>query len=394
MIKNAKDLKCAIREFSFECLNENLSFQQPKKIENIILIMGSSRSGSSALYSYIKNNSNILCPHGEDQTYWNLMDYNHVENLHDSDALENKIIDFKKLNFLIKSDLSNNIQNIASLYKIYLMRMYWQHPLLFYSHDKNLQIIKSLTSSNNSMSYREFRNHFKVSSDRYDGISKISENNLELNFSADRPIIEEPPFIEIFPRKTKDSSTTLLLKSPANNYRIDYLKSIFPNAKFSFILIARAPEQTINGLYEGWNSNSFHSHNLSGVCDLKIKNYPDNSWWKFDLPPNWSNYTSANLFEVCAFQWRSSYLAILKEIKNHEYIKINYEDLFDLKSLNSKLLSWLEAKDIHFNDNPTIETVMTTSLPNLNKWKNHQEPILEAIEVLECKKVQKEMENL
>jgi hypothetical protein len=136
--------------------------------------------------------------------------------------------------------------------------------------------------------------------------------------------LEEPAFILPAPRALPMPEalrcTPLLLKSSANAYRIQFLKALFPHAEFRWIVLARNPASSINGFIDGWQSNAFHAHNVGRFTTLKIKGYSETfpggeRWWKFDLPPGWSEYRSSDLPEVCAFQWRSAYSRILKDVE-------------------------------------------------------------------------------
>src|SRR5207302_3293878 len=92
------------------------------------------------------------------------------------------------------------------------------------------------------------------------------------------------------------------------------------------------PAATINGLYDGWRSRWFHSHQMAEP--LRIRGYTDEfpasaRWWKFDLPPGWQEYADADLLEVCAFQWRSAHEAILAETASGDvdHIQIRFEEI-------------------------------------------------------------------
>ena len=143
----------------------------------------------------------------------------------------------------------------------------------------------------------------------------------------DRPdpsyCLEEPPFVVPTPRRLPTADelrrTPLLLKAPLDAYRLDVLRAVFPLARFTVVHLTRAPAASINGLYDGWLDRGFFSHRFPDR--LAIPDYSDTadwarSWWNFDLPPGWQEYTTRPLAEVCALQWRSVHEHILHGLAN------------------------------------------------------------------------------
>ena len=124
----------------------------------------------------------------------------------------------------------------------------------------------------------------------------------------------------------------LVIKSPSNAYRMDFVRALFPNARVSVLHLARNPAAAINGLYDGWRHRGFHAHRMPSP--LAIEGYADATsdnrwWWKLDLPPGWTAYTGADLLGVCAFQWRSTHRAILNDAScgGPDYLRVRFEDL-------------------------------------------------------------------
>jgi hypothetical protein len=153
----------------------------------------------------------------------------------------------------------------------------------------------------------------------------------------DEPLkIEEPPFVAPALRRRPLAAAdlrdaVLLFKSPADAYRIGIYEQLFPNAEVSYIHLTRGFAQSVNGLMDGWlYPLGFFSHALGAVgCELAIPGYSDivpfgRTWWKFDLPPNWRQFTRSRLEEVCLNQWYSAHQAILQS--GVRTLRLSFED--------------------------------------------------------------------
>ena len=95
-------------------------------------------------------------------------------------------------------------------------------------------------------------------------------------------------------------------KTPGNALNIPFILKIFPQARF--LVLFRKPEDTISSLMEAWKnsekSDQFISHkNLPGLHLL---------YWCFLLPQKWEKMTGKSLAEISAFQWKSTYVNIIK----------------------------------------------------------------------------------
>ncbi|KAB2348583.1 sulfotransferase family protein [Actinomadura rudentiformis] len=167
-------------------------------------------------------------------------------------------------------------------------------------------------------------------------------------------IIEEPPFMTVRPWHiaTEHDCTTkpLVLHTPSNNYRLGFLPAMFPNARMRIIYLTRNPAASINGLFDGWRHPGFYIHRMTEplcIGDYTDARPADRWWWKFDLPPGWQHYTDASLMSVCAFQWRSAHQAALTALDGGaiDHIQLRYEDLISssqsrIRSL-TRLSQWL-----------------------------------------------------
>ncbi|HEY0377448.1 MAG TPA: sulfotransferase [Pyrinomonadaceae bacterium] len=206
-------------------------------------------------------------------------------------------------------------------------------------------------------------------------------------------IVEEPPFILVRPwtrwRPEDQCRRPLLIKTPSNAYRLEFLRALFPSARFRVLHLTRNPAAAINGMYEGWRYWGFHSHYIGP--ELEVASYggeggADRGWWKFDLPPGWQDYRRAPLENICAFQWSAAQAAILKFARrpDPDYKRVHFEELSNgdenwLRACRD-LCEWLGLGD----DTPPetlsrpLLPVMATAPPRLRRWRDNAE-VLERV---------------
>lgn len=203
-------------------------------------------------------------------------------------------------------------------------------------------------------------------------------------------IIEEAPFIVPSPvKKLNDeelNTKSLLMKSPSDSYRLDFLKSFFKNADFKILYLTRNPAASINGIMDGWLHYGFYSHLISNkiVPEKNRQNY----WWCFDLPPNWDGFIHKALIDICAFQWKSANDRILEFIKTSKciYLQIYFEELISSyekrKVLFKNICDFLSLKFKKEIDKYIVnlsEPIMATEIPKTMRWKKRHDIILEKI---------------
>ncbi len=197
-------------------------------------------------------------------------------------------------------------------------------------------------------------------------------------------LIEEPPFVVISPRHPLSPGvlerSPLILKTPSNVYRLEFLQQLFPRARFRILHLTRNPADSINGLVDGWLYHGFFSHRLT--TPLNIKGYSDRfpkwgrSWWKYDLPPGWQEWTNHPLEQVCGFQWRSAHQAILDFVDHHrvDSLRIAFEEVIGQVATRertfSRIANWLGVDPAPLLAAATGELppVMATSRPRQRRW--------------------------
>ena len=338
-------------------------------ITDLILIVGSSRSGTTLIHHLLSQHPEINSLPGEDSSYVKLFTGFQVDNFNFNDQINGLEDQFNNAILLLLNDIGNNSKGPPSSLET-LKRFSFQHPEIFlnYSNDELLKILEE------EINYTDFLKKFNI-------LNNLYENNTVLHAEFNpKFLIEDPPFINPSKRTyQKQERNILLLKASSNVYRLKMFEKLFSHTKIHYIYANRSPEESINGLYDGWQSNAFHSYKIQNTT-LKIKDYSDNNWWKFDLPPNWEQYTQSPLAEVCRFQWESANLEILKHIAKKRFYTIKYHDLFDSNSLYKKLNLIMKHLNINsFNKiQEKVPQVMTTFPPSKDRWLKRSNLILEA----------------
>lgn len=353
-----------------------------ENIKKIIVILGSSRSGSSLLYHLLAQHPDLISLQGEEVTFARLFGLNEIKSFNDSDelpAIHN--IDFSKLSQEILFDSGYTAQTSPRLPVDRAQRILMQWPEIEFDLGKLMNACRE--ESWEKVIAKLSKDYPSIELARYD-------HHLTRPASGITSIVEEPPFIVPGARNysNKSGGSTLLLKSSINAFRAELLKSLFPGVEFQFIHLTRHPAAAINGLIDGWLSPAFHTHNLSHLTSLSIKGYQDKEWWKFDLPPGWKDYTSSPLENVCAFQWAKANESIGSFLKAKKACRITYEELSDFESMKEalqKLASELYLSPDFIQKLQSPRTVMSVVPPQKDRWKTRADIILPLVRTAEIK---------
>ncbi len=206
-------------------------------------------------------------------------------------------------------------------------------------------------------------------------------------------MVEEPPFITIAPvAPPGDPELPLLIKTPSNAYRLDFLRALFPCARIRILHLARNPAASINGLYDGWHHRGFFSHRLPESLD--IQGYTDvlpswaRHWWNFDLPPGWKGWTEGPLVELCGYQWRRAHEAILERAGDSgvDYFRLQFEQLISRRQSRERamheLVEWLGIGLDGLEEVITagLPPIMATEPPRRRRWRRRRqliEPVID-----------------
>ena len=173
------------------------------------------------------------------------------------------------------------------------------------------------------------------------------------------------------PSKEDFRTKWVVLKDPQTSYKIGMYKDIFPNARFKYILVLRSCEASLNGLMDGWNSPWFHSYDVS-LCgaELDIEGYSGKRFWKFDLPPNWREYTDKPLVDVCFNQWYQAYKHILgwcERLSHNDVFAVRFEELVkDPNKVIGKITHWLNIPSFTITE---LLHTMVTEGPDPERWR-------------------------
>lgn len=397
-------------------------------IRRIVIINSSSRSGSSLLYALLSQLPGVISLTGEAAPFYKLNICLDRFNPHESEKIPTelleKVIDFSGLaeDFLADIYLPGKIDRTQDIdresYRDDLaLRFLLQWTDIAAAEDELCEIITrafdAYAAANPVFNTENFYLELLESlSSRWPQINPfyydIGTDRTALAFPsveipsappACRFTIEEPPFILLQPAKRAGAedlrSSTLLLKSTVDCYRMNLLDKLFPNAEKKIIHLVRNPAATINGIFDGWHHRGFFSHNL-GSCfgshshlkELAIKGYSDiyphgKIWWNFDLPAGWEKYAELELLEVCAFQWRSANAEILENLASSRQSSctVHFEEI--IRSIESRKLEF--GRILEFMEIPAEElarlglvslpVVQSTLPPQLYRWKKRQDLI-------------------
>ncbi|NVN98076.1 MAG: sulfotransferase [Geobacteraceae bacterium] len=397
-------------------------------IRRIMVINSSSRSGSSLLYSLLSRLPGIISLTGEASPFYKLNIRLGRFNPHSSERvateLLDEVFDFDGLAEDFISDIYLPQQQTvtaeinAETYICDLaLRFLLQWTDIEADADELQSLIKSAftdyAATNPAFCTEEFyllmlerlsARWPQINPFYYDiGTDRVALAFPSVEIPTTPPVssftIEEPPFILLNPAPHADrealQSSTLLLKSTVDCYRMNLLDRLFPEAEKRIIHLVRNPAATINGIFDGWHHRGFFSHNL-GSCfgnhghinRLKIKGYSDiyphgNVWWNFDLPPGWEEYADRELIEVCALQWRSANAEILDNLagSSSSSCTIRFEDIIrSVESRKEQFAAMLNFIGIDPQETvslglESLPIVQSTLPPQLYRWKKRKDLI-------------------
>jgi hypothetical protein len=357
----------------------------PDDVRAVVVILGASRSGSSYLFSTLAATGGFWSPQGEDTPHLRLANLGWVDDHDQSDAWvqepDGAQLHSAAMRLLLDIGRPGKPQ-AANLYAAQsATRLLMQWPL-FDLHPQDVLHSFQHWQESSSDPVTLWRNWLESSGldlGYYDGFQRPMASPPEF-------LLEEPPFILQMPRQIPTPvdlrKGVLLLKTSSHAYRLPFLRGLFPQAKFKWLVLTRNPASSINGLIDGWLSNAFQSHRVS---DLQIKGYDHHDWWKFDLPPGWSDYATADLPNVCAFQWSSAYEHIARfiEATPDPVLRIKHEDLIDNEKRTQCLAEIMNFSETLGKPPPARPPVMATQFPEAARWRKREREILPVLKRLE-----------
>lgn len=396
---------------------DRLGGSGPFDIKNVLVINAASRSGSSFLHSLLARHPDVISLNGEDIVFQKLHGLCSVASAADSDLLSGN---FRPGKALLKNIAEDILLDSGCLYSgrghfprenfladcVQRFILQWPRP------DADPDLLYRLAGETLRRGPRpgpgfdaaRFWNSFLAALSgagvrpnpyHYDMPLDLIARGLPGARPPDGPphdeCLEEPPFIipgpRTFPAAAELRGKTLLLKSSSDCYRTGLIKKLFPRARYRFLLLARNPLASVNGLMDGWLSTGFFSRDVGHIAKLGIKGYSEpgkpwsSRWWKFDLPPGWAAYTREPLEEVCAFQWLSAIERILEDSDSGvfgEKRRVRYEDLLSCPSLGHELKKMLDFAGLEGHDLTAgaARPVMAVTSPGPGKWLKRKRRLL------------------
>ncbi len=366
---------------------------------NVVVILGSSRSGSSLLFQVLSSTGSFFASLGEETPIFRTAGLGWVRSNKDSDVLSSILSDTLKNQIRQRifcelgrsTDIPVKIEggHIDQLVR----RILWQWP------DEDFKVADLVPLAREIPDWTNLIQRLGLEPGYYDIPGFHSARRAPLPLPE--WFIEEPPFIvptaRTLPTLADLRKTPVLLKTSTHAYRIPLLKTLFPQAKFHWIVLTRNPAACINGLMDGWLSNAFHSHNLRNVAELNIEGYTSvapqaDHWWKFDLPPGWIDFVKRPLPEVCAFQWRSAYSHILSQIQtlSDPVLMVKHEDLVNPitgSAAFQRIFDFIGVKPLRTPDLLTTRPIMASVEPAPARWRRREQQILPQLASAEMRSV-------
>lgn len=299
--------------------------QDWRRIQRVVVLLSSSRGGSSVLYDVLAQNAHISHLDGEIEPYYMMTGDCYPRN--DSDAIS-ELRDVSMLRDYIFDELTTETYE-----ERWRKRLLLQFPHVQF-RTRGLETLQDAEELLDAHGVAGF----------YDGARDRAPYQRCWK-------IEEAPFVKAKPYR--ELTEILLVKSCSDAYRAGVYERLFPWARVHYIHLTRNAAASINGLIDGWHSPyGFFSHRIA------------DRWWNFDLPPGWDKWFDAPLEERCAFQWATAHEHILASYP--ETYRVRFERFAeDPASTVRDICRWLDVPQHEFQLRPT----MTTAAPQRSRWK-------------------------
>lgn len=337
------------------------------RVRRVTVILSASRSGSSLVFQALTDSNQVVAPAGEHEP-WLLLSHNKFPyTASDATAgLHNR----EQLLTLLRNDL---LVREAQVDGDELLEL-WRNRLVTQQDPGALAALDRLQ--------HQYRGRL---------IDRAGAQELEdaINAARTEPWlgepgayipVENPPYISqpLARRATlaELESLPVVFKSPSDAYRPGFYEDLFPSATITYVHLTRGFAQTVNGLMDGWTRNEAgftsnpvgrfgHPLNIEGYS----QSFATRNYWCFDLFPDWQQFRSAALLEVCTQQWLQAHEHI---IRNHPHApRIQFEDFYLQREAFMGRLHELTGIDTsHYGWDRLI---MSTEKPAQYRWKKRQD---------------------
>lgn len=207
-------------------------------------------------------------------------------------------------------------------------------------------------------------------------------------------LVEMPPFVLIGPwsrPSTHDLGTRpLVLSTPRNAFRLSFLRSLFPDARFRVVHLTRNPAASVNGLIDGWLHRGFF--NIAVDRELRIDGYSDRCpkwgrhWWNYDFWPGWEQWADVPLAAVTAEQWRSHHAEVLGWLATHDvdHFRLRFEEVVgpaaERRRAFGEFGDWLGERAIaELLAGLELPPLMATAPPQPRRWAERADSVEPAV---------------
>jgi hypothetical protein len=389
-----------------------------KDIRTVVVILSSSRSGSTLLTELLKQTPQLLSLQGEHVPFYKLNGFSFPANQLESDWL----VQAPSRNFSeISRDFISEIGNVAtsvdfrSFAFAVVLRLTLQWPQfglsaqewLAYAYDAHRRLLHRDMRWQSNLFLLELSrllcaDGYNINPYYYDLPKEALQTSFPLSIPPQGPphpdfCLEEPPFVVVEPHSCPTADEIrrkpLLLKASVDAYRLPFLRQLFPHAQFKIIHLTRNPAACINGLYDGWLNHGFFSHNVKGHAILSIAGYSHidewgKFWWNYDLPPKWKTIINDPLEYVCAFQWYHAHTHIL-EYSSQKYdievMRVKFEHIICSPQQRWRTVQRI-TKFLEIECDQPLQTIMTnmpvvmaTVTPHNRRWHNRKAQLLPVV---------------
>ncbi|WP_162561525.1 sulfotransferase [Salinispora mooreana] len=387
----------------------------------VVVILSSSRGGSSALFSALRATKVFWCLPGEHVYLYKLHGFGLPDDPLAHDGSIGPGADLDGLLSALATECTGPISGVLTANLVayhFVSRLLAQWPMLADDPDLVLEAARRQVYRQGSCHdpvallmaiIRELRDiGYAVDPWYYD----LPANVISRWFpaepepvgppSAGFTLVEEPPFLvpRAFPARPALASSQrrpLLLKASLDVYRINLIRRLFPASELRFVHLTRNPAASINGLMDGWLSRGFFSHQIDRNYAMNIEGYSHlpwgQGWWNFDLPPQWYANTATSLPRVCSFQWRQAHQHILaaKAEGAGTWLQVRAEDLHvssgRQRALVHRVMKFAGVDSPMASEVGELPVVMATAPPRPGRWRANAERIAAAIEEEETQDV-------
>lgn len=178
--------------------------------------------------------------------------------------------------------------------------------------------------------------------------------------------------------EARPATVRFLDKTQKNALRIPFLKALYPQARFLFVV--REPNASIASIIEAWESQRFVTYpNLpewTGVNSVDLN-------WSFPLIDGWRTQVNKSLPEIAAFQWAQTNQRIIRDLgalSKDDYTVLDFQSI--LTEPSTSLKRACEFAGIPFG--PRMQSLAVQgfanskymlSKPRLDKWRRYESEI-------------------